>query len=86
MKKYEKPTIVIESFELSHSIANCDLPMNHAEGACKFESNELPGMLNPGETVFDSGLSCTLDYGEFMSIFEGYCLQTGTPGQTLFTS
>lgn len=85
MKKYEKPTIAIERFELSHSIANCNPAMNHAEGACKYESNELFGKLNPGETVFNLG-DCTYSMQEFVSIFEGYCLQTSADSQTLFTS
>ena len=85
MKKYEKPTIVIERFELSHSVANCSPAMNHAQGACRYESDELLGFLKPGQTVFGT-TDCTYTSDEFMSKFEGYCLQTSEDGMNLFTS
>lgn len=85
MKRYEKPRIIIEQFEMNHSIANCDPAMNHSKIVCKFESDELPGMIDPGETVFNAE-ECTYTAEEFMGIFESFCLQTATDGQTLFTS
>lgn len=84
MKKYEKPTIVIERFELSHSVANCSPAMNHAKDACKYESDELYGLIDSTETVF--GGDCTYTIDEFVSIYEGFCLQTAADGQVLFTS
>lgn len=84
MKKYVKPTIVIEQFEVNHSIANCNPAMNHAETTCKYESNELEGFIEGNETVFNG--ECTYSYDYFMSIYEGFCLQTSVDGQTLFTS
>ena len=85
MKKYEKPRIIIEKFEMSHSIANCSPAMNHSKMVCKFESDELFGYINDDETVFNEGV-CTYTADEFLSMFEGFCLQTGADGQTLFTS
>lgn len=85
MKKYVKPTVVYENFELSHSIANCNPAMNHSKENCDYDSNELFGYLNSGETVFNSG-SCTFTLDEFREMYEGFCLQTGTDDFNLFTS
>ena len=85
MKKYVKPVLVYENFELNHSIANCSPAMNHSKDACDYDSNELFGKLDAGETVFSSGI-CTYTLDEFKSFYEDYCLQTGTPGHNLFTS
>lgn len=84
MKKYVKPTVVYENFELSHSIANCNPAMNHSQDSCDYDSNELDGFLNSGETVFSDRCTYTID--EFRGIFEGFCLQTGTDDFNLFTS
>ena len=84
MKKYIKPTIVIEQFELNHSIASCNPAMNHSQEACKYESDELYGFIDVDETVFNGG--CTFTYDEFVNVYEGFCLQTSADGQTLFTS
>lgn len=85
MKKYEKPRIVFEHFELNHSIANCSPAMNHSQLTCKYESDELFGFINGSETVFASG-DCTYTIAEFSEKYEGFCLQTGTDGFNLFTS
>lgn len=85
MKKYVKPVLVYENFELSHSIANCSPAMNHSKDGCDYDSDELFGLIEPGETVFNSG-SCTITYDAFKSVFEDICLQTGTEGFNLFTS
>ena len=74
-----------ENFELSHNIANCSPAMNHAKDACEYDSDELFGVLNEGETVFAEG-SCTYSLTDFQKIFEDYCLQTGSDGYNLFTS
>lgn len=84
MKKYEKPVVVIEHFELSHSVANCSPAMGHSKEQCKYESNELFGMLNGAETVFSGDCTYTID--EFTTMFEGFCLQTSEDGMNLFTS
>lgn len=85
MKRYEKPRITIEQFEMNHSIANCSPAMNHSKLSCEFESDELYGLINDGETVFNE-VRCTYTETQFISIFEGFCLQTSTDGQNLFTS
>lgn len=85
MKKYAKPVAIFENFELNHSIANCSPAMNHSQDSCDYDSSELFGLLNDGETVFNDGV-CTMTLGEFQSIFEDFCLQTGTSDFNLFTS
>ena len=85
MKKYVKPTVVYENFELSHSIANCNPAMNHSKTDCQYESDDLFGLIDAGETVFGEGI-CTYTLEAFMKISEGYCLQTNTDGMNLFTS
>lgn len=84
MKKYVKPTLVYENFELSHNIANCSPAMNHGEGECVYDSNELLGLIAPDETVFNGGCTYTLEV--FLGLFEETCLQTGTDSYNLFTS
>ena len=85
MKKYAKPVIVFENFELSHSIANCSLAMNQSQDNCDYDSSELFGLINPGETVFNAG-ACTYTLQEFKNIFEDFCIQTGSETFILFTS
>ena len=76
--------LVFESFELNHSIANCNPAMNQSQTTCDYDSNELFGILDPGETVFSANCTMTLD--NFKEIYEDYCLQTGTSDFNLFTS
>lgn len=85
MKKYVKPTVVYENFELSHSIANCNPAMNHSQDSCEYDSNELFEYLNSGETVFSDG-SCTYTIEQFRGMCEDFCIQTNTDGMNLFTS
>ena len=85
MKKYEKPMLVFESFELNHSIANCNPAMNQSQTTCDYDSNELFGLISPGETVFAAG-ACTYTLADFKSIREDYCIQTGSSDFNLFTS
>lgn len=85
MKKYVKPVAVFENFELNHSIANCSPAMNQSMNSCDYDSSELFGYLNPGETVFNAG-ACTYSLEEFRAIFEGFCIQTGADNFNLFTS
>ena len=85
MKPYVKPEMIYEDFQLSHTIANCSPAMNHTKNDCDFDSTELFGVLNPGETVFSES-TCTYSLTKFMEIYEGYCLQTGSDGYNLFIS
>lgn len=82
MKKYAKPVIIFENFELNHSIANCSPAMNHSVNSCDYDNDELFGLLEEGETVFSLG-TCTYT----TDILEDFCMQTGTDKvYNLFTS
>lgn len=85
MKKYAKPVAVFENFELNHSIANCSPAMNQSQDSCDYDSSELFGLINPGETVFNTG-ACTMTLSEFEKVFEDFCIQTGAESFNLFTS
>lgn len=85
MKKYAKPVAVFENFELNHSIANCSPAMNQSQDSCDYDSSELFGLINPGETVFNAG-ACTMTLNEFEAVFEDFCIQTGSESFNLFTS
>lgn len=84
MKPYVKPELIYEDFQLSHTVANCNPAMNQSETDCKYESDELFGLINSDETVFNDGCTYSSDY--FEEIFEDYCYQTGTADFNLFTS
>ena len=71
MKKYVKPDLYYENFELSHSIANCSPAMNHSIENCDYNSEELIGILNSGETIFAENM-CTYTLEGFRSIYEDY--------------
>lgn len=81
MKKYVKPELVYERFDLAAQIATgCSnlLIANHQDGAtCKIENfNGVPGL-----TLFAPG------NGECnFSDYEGYCYHNGGDGFTIFTS
>lgn len=82
MKKYVKPDLVYENFELSQSIANCSAALNHTEDSCTLDSSEAPGLfLGSGETVFTEG-NCTYT----KEILEDYCYWTGGSSNNIFTS
>ena len=52
MKKYAKPVIIFENFELNHSIANCSPAMNQSQDTCDYDSSELFGLINDGGNSF----------------------------------
>lgn len=82
MKKYVKPELYYENFELSHSIANCTAALNHTETDCRLDPDEAPHLdLNEGESVFTSD-NCTFT----TDIMESYCYWSGTDLNNIFTS
>ena len=79
MKKYVKPDLVFETYELSHSVANCGLALNHGEDTCqitKWEDTDF------GYSVFTAGVNCTYD----PDIWEDYCKFTGSGDHNVFSS
>lgn len=90
MKKYVKPDLYYENFELSHSIANCHVEGDDINGNGRLEER---ANLSDGNTcTYDIGIplftsgngNCIEDY--FDSSYEKYCYQTGSSGDTLFSS
>ncbi|MEO2239527.1 hypothetical protein ABE547_09975 [Dorea sp. YH-dor226] len=81
MKKYVKPDLVYENFELSHTVANCSAALNHAEAETNCFINDIEG-IDLGYTVYTAGANCT--YGP--EVWEDYCKFTGTDGYNVFTS
>ena len=81
MKKYEKPDLVIERFELSHNIANCSAPLNHGQSEQDCSITNIDG-IDLGYSVYTAGENCA--YGP--EIWEDYCKFTGTDDINIFTS
>lgn len=70
MKKYVKPELFYENYELSQYVASCVAKWNHAEGGC---SVSVPGY----ENLFKSGLDICSD-GAIGGIV---CYQNTSDGQ-----
>lgn len=81
MKKYVKPDLFYENFELSHSVANCSAALNHAEAETNCVIDDIDG-IDFGYTVFTAGVNCQYD----SNVWEKYCKFTGTDSINIFTS
>lgn len=78
MKKYEKPQIIIECFELSQNVADCTWNMNHApDGQCTGDGSDkgLP-------ILFNQGLDCVV----YENNIEDYCYTVAMSGKVTFLS
>ena len=78
MKKYVKPELFYERFELSQHIADCGWELKHADGSCKANPDEKhwgSGALTDMGTLFTTALSCDnkTDAG-----YQNYCYENGT--------
>lgn len=82
MKKYVKPDLCYENFQLSRTIANCSPSMNHHETDCFLDSSDLGG--NPGDfKIFtEGGAICDVGPGAY----EKYCVYQSADGFTIFAS
>lgn len=79
MKKYEKPQILIEKFEVSQHIADCFWTMNSdANGSCTGDANDqgMPAIL------FSDVQGCDVPY-EFG---EDMCYTNAQDGKVIFMS
>jgi len=82
MKKYVRPELFYESFELSHNVANCgytgrtQYSLNSPQN-CYFEYEQ-------GRKLFFDASICTVDANSVGA--ELYCYQTGSDGFTVFGS
>ena len=77
MKKYVKPELVFESFEMTQQIAACDYDSKgtHDTDACKFYGSEFPE-----QAIFRDTASCDITSAE------GYCYHGSTGGISIFNS
>lgn len=81
MKKYVKPELFYENFELSQHIADCAWEMHYTlEGGCHADgdSSKLPGF----KDLFTVAARCSLNE----TTYEDYCYTTGSAGANVFIS
>lgn len=80
MKKYVKPELFFENYELSQHIAVCDWDLmagtlNDAEHACRFKGDDAGAV---GEIIFtNKEQGCSI---------QSYCYTTGADGWSIFNS
>ena len=75
MKKYVKPDLTYENFELSQHIANCGIEVNEGDTTnCNptLDEGSWPGL--GGTQVFGEGKECAMD----IDTIEVYCYTVGT--------
>lgn len=78
MKKYVKPELFYEKFELSQHIAGtCAWVLNSAKGDCKASCEGMDD-----GTLFSSEIGCYFD----SEVVEDYCYTTGSEGMNVFAS
>lgn len=80
MKKYIKPELYYESFEVSQNVAACDWDMSNLKD--KFECS-AQGEMDPTDFLFvDSNDRCTIT----PDLIEDYCYENSTSGISVFNS
>lgn len=78
MKKYVKPELIFESFEMTQQIAACDYVGEHSDGIpCKFAGYNDEFKMNV--IILMEQPTCELPT-------EDYCYHASTTGYSLFTS
>lgn len=83
MKKYVKPELFYERYELSQHIADCAWEMTYAsEENCAAKGDEQK--FGPGytQTLFTATAACTIDRANY----HDYCLTNGGYGVNVFIS
>ncbi len=83
MKKYEKPIVLIEKFELSQHIADCAWELTNSNKdncVAQPDQEKLPGFPN---LFMASGNGCELIPGEN---YNDYCYHDGAQGANVFAS
>lgn len=90
MKKYVKPELFYERYELSQHIADCGWELKDPEGnltwgqggACKAYPDSKKWGEGYTETLFTEGIGCTID----SRVSQDYCYQTGSGGMKVAVS
>ena len=73
MKKYVKPELFYERYELSQHIADCAWELNSTDGVCTANGDKDKWGADYTETLFTSELGCTID----SAVYQDYCYQNG---------
>lgn len=84
MKKYVKPELFYERYELSQHIANCKWEMNLQPDGKECIGNAEPGLGFDGEIIFTTTLACTATTDN--GVYEEYCYHAGKDGMNTFIS
>ena len=82
MKKYVKPDLIYETYELSYNVANCSAALNHMEQETYCNIHDFEG-IELGYTVFTVNVNCTAGEDQYP---EEYCKFTGSATHVMFTS
>lgn len=79
MKKYVKPELFYEKYELSQHIADCQWELQYGKNQCVAtpDPEDMPGY---DKTLFSAELSCDI------TNYEDYCYQNGTGAIKVFIS
>lgn len=86
MKKYVKPELFYERFELSQHIADCAWELtNSTKDTCSATADpvKLPGFANLFAHTTSGCVNIPVEYG---GTYEGYCYQPGEDGINVFIS
>lgn len=84
MKKYVKPELFYEYYELSQHIADCAWEITLAEAACIANGDKDKGL--GGFTLFTTDLSCIFVPVEYGGTYQAYCYHDGENGVNTFAS
>ncbi|MBP3704935.1 MAG: hypothetical protein J6I98_05305 [Clostridia bacterium] len=80
MKKYVKPELFYERYELSQHIANCSWELNLEQGTCGYIGDETSDW--PDTVIISSEISGCLG----MEANEDFCYTAGNEGHNTFMS
>lgn len=85
MKKYVKPELFYEHYELSQHIADCAWELQFAaKETCKATADEdfLPGFAGSDYFLFTESAACSLG----PPVYEDFCYQNNAPAVSVFKS
>ena len=84
MKKYVKPELILEHYELSNTIADCAFELQSSDKNSCVAQGDAEDALGGVVLFLDSSMGCKYD----PKIFEFYCYQNGSSdgGANVFNS
>lgn len=84
MKKYVKPELFYEHYELSQHIADCAWEITYAEAQCIAKGDPDKGL--GAYTLFTNDLGCMFVPKEYGGTYGEYCYHGGAGGVNTFDS